>query len=215
MRVTNATWPIGPAATPLSRASPPRASVLSLSPACRSGPRAPPTTCASRLSGLKRGRSLADERLVAERRRLDRRQPRHPDLYETEAGGFVTIVAGAGELAIRARETDRGFRLDGFVEIIRGRPHRIHIRLVAIWIKGLRKTDAGPDLLQFVVRELRQDHDVVQARRVDRVRRRRFLIIGQNRQGSCEAGCDDCDTPEPDHREFPALPSDRAPSLAF
>ena len=47
-RVTNATWPIGPAATPISRASPARASALSLSPACRSGPRAPPTTCASR-----------------------------------------------------------------------------------------------------------------------------------------------------------------------
>src|ERR1700722_3518479 len=97
--------------------------------------------------------SLAVERLVAERRRLDGRQSRHPDLYKTEAGGFVTSVAGGGELAIRARETGRVFRLDRFVEIFRGRLHRIHIRLVAIWIKVLLDTDTGPDLLQFVVRE--------------------------------------------------------------
>src|SRR3984957_16159169 len=97
--------------------------------------------------------SLAVERLVAERRRLAGRQSRDSDLYETEAGGFVTSVAGGGELAIRARETGRVFRLDRFVKIFRGRPHRIHIRLVAIWIKGLRKADAGPDLLHFVVRE--------------------------------------------------------------
>ena len=38
--VTSATWPIEPAATPISRASPARASGLSSSPACRSGPRA-------------------------------------------------------------------------------------------------------------------------------------------------------------------------------
>src|SRR5580698_2375966 len=153
MRVTNATWPTGPAVTPISRASRARASALSLSPACRSARRAPPITCASRRWELKRERSLPGERFVAERRRLDGRQSRHPDLYKTEAGGFVTSVAGGGELAIRARETGRVFRLDRFVEIFRRRPHRIHIRLVAIWIKALGDANTGPDLLQFVVRE--------------------------------------------------------------
>ncbi len=47
-RATNGTWRTAPAATPISRASPGRASALSLSPACRSAPRAQPTTCASR-----------------------------------------------------------------------------------------------------------------------------------------------------------------------
>src|ERR1700733_611286 len=152
-RATNAPWPLGPAGTPIWRASPARASALSLSPACRSEPRARPTTCASRPWGLERERSLPAERLVAERRRLDGRQSRHPNLYKTEAGGFVTCVAGGGELAIRARETGRVFRLDRFVEVFRRRPHRIHIRLVAIWIKALGDADTGPDLLQFVVRE--------------------------------------------------------------
>src|SRR3984957_2831702 len=152
-RATNPTWPIGLAATPISRASPARASALSLSPACRSGPRAPPTTCASRPWALKREPSLALERLVAERRRLDGRQSRHSDLYETEAGGFMTSVAGGGELAIRARETGGVLGVDRFVEILRGRLHCIHIRLVAIWKKRLCEADAGADLLQFVVCE--------------------------------------------------------------
>ena len=61
-RATSATWRNGPAATPISKASPERAIASSSSPACLSAPRAQPTTCASRRSAgsarLERSRQI-------------------------------------------------------------------------------------------------------------------------------------------------------------
>src|SRR5664279_3089023 len=127
MRATSATWPIEPAATPISRVSLARVSGSSWSRACRSAPPAPPTTCASPPWALEREPSLAREGFVAEGRRLDGRQSWHSDLDEFEAGRFMTSVAGGGELAIGPRETGGVLRPERLVEILPGRLHFIHI----------------------------------------------------------------------------------------
>src|SRR6202020_2550696 len=118
MPATSATWLIELAVTPISRASPVRASASSWWPACRSGPRAPPTTCASRPLG-RRTRSAAHRHAEP---RLAGRGPNAARSSEWSAPG-CGVTDGSGGTPVWSYE--RNFMpARGRVETATGTPLR-------------------------------------------------------------------------------------------
>jgi hypothetical protein len=182
-----------------------------------------------RFPANRQAKSLAGERLIGERRGLERRQSRLSNFDEAEAGLLMTGVTSGCQLGVGRDEFGAVLRLDGVLKVIGCLRHDRHVRSAVIRVKALRVGDRDPDLRQLIIGqrpvlhqsgipqlempELCGDHHVVEPRRKSGLLGRRFLIVSANRQGSRNPrGDDECKMTNPDHRALSGLPSNRRPS---
>src|SRR5271169_1302258 len=104
-----------------------------------------------RFPANRQAKSLARERLIGERRGLERRQSRLSNLDEAEAGLLMTGITSGRQLGVGRDKFGADLRLDGVLKVIGCLGHHRHVRSAVIRVKALHVGDRDPDLRQLII----------------------------------------------------------------